>query len=52
MKGRTMKRKHSTLQTVNTALEIAALASLVRRLGPRRAGRLAVATAGALLRKR
>jgi len=38
-----MKTKHKKLHALNTALEMAAMASLVRRLGPRRAGRLAVA---------
>ena len=47
-----MKRKHGKLNAVKTALELAALASLVHRLGPRRAGRLAVATAAALLKQR
>lgn len=46
-----MKSKHPKLHAVNTALELAGLVSLVHRLGLRRAGRLAIATAGALLRR-
>ena len=47
-----MKRKHTTLHAVNTALQVAALLSLAHRLGPRRAARLAVVTASAMLKQR
>jgi hypothetical protein len=47
-----VKTKHKKLHALNTVLQVAALVSLVRRLGPRRAGRLAVATASALLKQR
>ena len=47
-----MTRKHAKWNALKTALELAALVSLAHRLGPRRAGRLAVATAAALLEQR